>query len=440
MRSAHLTSGGARPTTDGARLTTGNARPTSGSARPTTDGARLYPWLETAIVRAEDESAPYGRDAGDMTKPPPAASSPASPSPQPPAPATPPHATPYGHGLGHNYNPGYGYNAGYGYPPYPPQAPPPPPPPLPYHRLALITGRHRWWRPLAGTALVLAGAMAALMLVLLGAEIVGALLHRPVDADGFRVWGGIAETGLALLSLAVLTPVAFLAARWAQRRPAGTLSSVAGRLRWGWLGRCLAMGLPLVAGAFGVMMLLPTPSGGGTDDVEWVGLPDFLLGLAMVCVLVPFQAAAEEYVFRGWLTQAVGAWFRSPWMAILPQAPLFAAAHGWGTPWGFADLVVFGLVAGALTIRTGGLEAAIGLHALNNLLAMGVSAGIVGALASDETAADMDWMSVAVDVVMLCGYAALVLRVAGRRGIETLSAGTPVDGSRTVPPAAGATA
>ncbi|MGW0531627.1 CPBP family intramembrane glutamic endopeptidase [Streptomyces sp. NPDC003032] len=310
----------------------------------------------------------------------------------------------------------------YPYAPHPPQAPPPP---LPYHRLALITGRHQWWRPLAGTSLVLAGAVAAMLLVLLGAEIAGAVLDRPVDADGFRVWGGVGETGLALLSLAVLTPVVFLAARWAQRRPAGTLSSVAGLLRWGWLGRCLAMGLPLVVGAFGIMLLLPAPAGSGTDDMVWAGLPDFLLGLAMVCALVPFQAAAEEYAFRGWLTQAVGAWLRSPWVAILPQALLFAAAHGWGTPWGFADLVVFGLVTGVLTIRTGGLEAAIGLHVLNNLLSMGVSAAIAGALASDETAADMDWMPVAADVVMLCGYAALVLRMAGRRGVQAVSAGHP---------------
>ncbi|WP_167532724.1 CPBP family intramembrane glutamic endopeptidase [Streptomyces alboniger] len=312
----------------------------------------------------------------------------------------------------------------YPYAPYPQHAPePPPPPPLPYHRLALITGHHRWWRPLAGTALVLAGAMAAVLLVMLGAEIAGALLDRPVDGDGFRVWGGVAETGLALLSLAALTPVVFLAARWAQRRPAGTLSSVTGRLRRRWLGRCLAMGLPLVAGSFGIMTLLPDP--GGTDEVAWAGLQDFLLGLAMVCALVPFQAAAEEYAFRGWLTQAVGAWFRSPWVAIVPQALLFAAAHGWGTPWGFADLVVFGVVAGVLTVRTGGLEAAIGLHVLNNLLSMGVSAAIAGALASEETAADMPWTAVGVDIVMLCGYTVLILRVAGRRGIEAMGVGAP---------------
>ncbi|NEA02852.1 CPBP family intramembrane metalloprotease domain-containing protein, partial [Streptomyces sp. SID10116] len=99
-----------------------------------------------------------------------------------------------------------------------PDAPLPPPfpdAPLPYHRLAHATGRHRWWRPLAGTALVLAGALVAAVAVLLGGEIAGAVLDRPVDKDGFHVWGGIGETGSALLSLALLTPVVFLAARWA---------------------------------------------------------------------------------------------------------------------------------------------------------------------------------------------------------------------------------
>ncbi|MEU6177479.1 DUF6223 family protein [Streptomyces coeruleorubidus] len=100
----------------------------------------------------------------------------------------------------------------------------------------------------------------------------------------------------------------------------------------------------------------------------------------------------------GWLTQAVGAFFRSPWFAVIPQAVLFAAAHGWGTKWGFIGLLVFGGVCGWLTIRTGGLEAAVALHALNNLLAFGVAAAFVDGLSSDETAADSPWQLALVDV------------------------------------------
>ncbi|MDW4907250.1 type II CAAX endopeptidase family protein [Streptomyces sp. ADMS] len=307
----------------------------------------------------------------------------------------------------------------------PPQPPGPPwnPPvtvpaqPLPYHRLALTTGNHRWWRPLAGTLVVLVGAILVVLVLLIGSEIAGAVLDRPHDADGNLIWGGTGETAMALLSLALCLPVVLLAARWVQRRPAGTVSSVAGGLRWRWLGLCLAVALPVSAVSLGISMLLPEQDD-SLAELTWAGLSPFLLGLATVCLLVPFQAAAEEYVFRGWLLQAVGAWCRSPWFAVTPQAVLFATAHGWGTPWGFADLVVFGLVMGLLTVRTGGLEAAIALHVLNNLLAMGLMSAIAGGLDSEETAADMNWMMVAVDVPMVALYAAVVLWLARRRGLR----------------------
>ncbi|NWF30566.1 CPBP family intramembrane metalloprotease [Streptomyces sp. PKU-EA00015] len=302
--------------------------------------------------------------------------------------------------------------------------PPPPghPPavPLPYHRLARVTHRHRWWRPLLGTLVVIGGTTISMLVLLLFVEFAAMATDRPVDAEGWRTWGDIGDAAILLLSIAVAIPPVLLAARWTQRRPAGTVSSVAGHLRWRWLGTCLVAGLPLVVAALGVSLLLPDPTG-DSEDVAWAGLSSFLLGLGMVCVLVPFQAAAEEYVCRGWLLQAVGAWCRSPWIAIAPQSVLFAAAHGWGTPWGFADLVVFGLVTGLLTIRTGGLEAAIALHVLNNLLAMGIAAAIAGALASDETAADMEPLAFAVDVVMLVLYAAVVLWLARRRRLSALT-------------------
>ncbi|CAM5341473.1 hypothetical protein SGRIM128S_04708 [Streptomyces griseomycini] len=138
-------------------------------------------------------------------------------------------------------------------------------------------------------------------------------------------------------------------------------------------------------------VLLPDDGSASAEPAAWVGLRQFLTSLAVLAVFVPLQAAAEEYVFRGWLTQAVGAFLRSPWLAVLPQAALFATAHGWGTTWGFTDLLLFGLVTGWLTIRTGGLEAAIALHVLNNLLAFGVSAAVVDGLSSDDTAADASW-------------------------------------------------
>ena len=99
----------------------------------------------------------------------------------------------------------------------------------------------------------------------------------------------------------------------------------------------------------------------------------------MALLLVPLQAAAEEYVFRGWLLQAVGAYLRTPWVAIAFQAVLFAAAHGWGTRLGLPGPGRHGRALGWLTVRTGGLEAAIALHVVNNLVAFTVAAAFGGA-------------------------------------------------------------
>ncbi|MCX3285741.1 CPBP family intramembrane metalloprotease [Streptomyces sp. NEAU-H22] len=311
------------------------------------------------------------------------------------------------------------------YPTAPPSyatAPPPDPTGHPYHRLDRTTGRHRWWRPLVGTVLM-SFAYVVLLLVLLAVTYgLGTVLGAPELPDGGIDLGPLGNTAMDLVSLAIALPLVLLATLWPARRRAGTVSSVTGRLRIGWLGRCLLAGLLPILLLTGTAFLLPGDSG---ESDTWVGWSSFLTALAVLAVLVPLQAAAEEYVFRGWLTQAVGAFVRSPWFAVLPQTVLFAAAHGWGTRWGFLGLLVNGLVAGLLTIRTGGLEAAIALHVLNNLLAFGASAAVVDGLTSDETAADAPWPLALTAVVTDLLYAALVLWLARRHKPQRLSSPAP---------------
>ncbi|WP_461075085.1 lysostaphin resistance A-like protein [Streptomyces deserti] len=300
---------------------------------------------------------------------------------------------------------------------------------LPYHRMARCTGRHRWWRPLLGTLLLIGGWVVLLLFLYAFSYGLGKAAGRRELPDGSIDLGPLAETALDLACIAVALPLVLLAVRWAGGRPAGTVSSVTGRLRWGRLGRCLLAAVPPLALLAVVAAFLP----GGESDV-WVGWRPFLVSLAVLVVLVPVQAAAEEYVFRGWLLQAVGGFVRSPWFAVLPQAVLFAAAHGWGTRWGFADLLVFGLVAGWLTLRTGGLEAAIALHTLNNLLAFGLSAAVVDGLSSDETAADAPWQLALADIAVVLVYAALVLWLARRHPPLRLSPPSAVPPPPQQPP------
>lgn len=280
--------------------------------------------------------------------------------------------------------------------------------------MARYTGRHRWWRPLLGALLVIGGWLLLFLVLDTAAHALGKAAGYPELFDGMLDFGPLRGTVMDLVFIAMVLPLVLLTVRWAGRRPAGTVSSVTGRLRGRWLARCLVAAVPPVTLLAFAVFWLPGDDGGPGGPMAWVGWRPFLVSLAVLAVLVPLQAAAEEYVFRGWLLQAVGQFLHSPWWAVVPQAALFAAAHGWGTPWGFADLLVFGLVTGWLTIRTGGLEAAVALHALNNLLGFGVSAALVGGLTDDGTAADAPWTLAAVDTVATLLYAALVLWLARR--------------------------
>lgn len=274
-----------------------------------------------------------------------------------------------------------------------------------YHHLA---ADRAWWRHLLGVLLIVVGWLVG------GAVVYGVGgLAAPLSPR--------AALALDFAAVAVLLPVTWLATLVSQGRRPGTLSSVTGRLRWALLARCLVPSAT-VAAVLGAATLMvdqaPVPSAVASE---------VLRTLAALVLLVPVQAAAEEYVFRGYLLQAFGrlpggrrppglrVMSAGPWPAILAQAVLFAAAHGWGTPWGFIDLVLFGVVGGWLTVRTGGLEAAIALHALNNLAAVALLA-LAGDLRLTETAADLPWQLVAIDVPVMLLYAFVMARLARRWG------------------------
>ena len=283
-----------------------------------------------------------------------------------------------------------------------------------YHRLAR-TPDHRWWRPVAGTAFIVVGGAVLALGTFLVVTVAAAIAGRPQNADGVPSFGALADLAWLFLSIALLLPVTLLAARLIQRRPAGTLSSVTGRLRWRWLLVCLPIALVAVVLFLVAGLGLTAGTGGDTDLAgELAGWGPFAVSMLVLLLVVPVQAAAEEYVTRGWLLQAVGVWFRSPWVPIAVQALVFAALHGWGTPWGFADLLVFGVVTGWLTVRTGGLEAAIALHVMNNLVSAALAAAY-GELTVDQTAADMPWQLAAVDLPVLLAYAAVIAWRYGRR-------------------------
>ena len=136
------------------------------------------------------------------------------------------------------------------------------------------------------------------------------------------------------------------------------------------------------------------------------------IALAIVILLTtPLQAAGEEFVFRGYLLQAVGSLSRRRWVALLVTATLFAMAHGIQNFPLFFDRFMFGLIAGWLVIRTGGLEAGIAMHVLNNYLAFGLALAF-GDIGETLTVTEISWWNIPVTLTQSIVYAGLAALVA----------------------------
>lgn len=300
---------------------------------------------------------------------------------------------------------------------------------LAYHQLHR-GGRTGVLRTLLGVFALLVLTLVVAQLVLQGAFALGyAVAGRDVSAAMTRVTdtAHLTPAGLAFLnlSLAAAIPVAMLVG-WAVHhlRPAW-LASVRPRIRWRWFGLCLALAVLALLATLVVSALLPSqgPSDtkvGGSLNHWSATMRDYLL---VVLFLTPLQAAGEEYAFRGYLTQAFGGLFRARWAAVVIPAFLFALAHGGQDVPVFFDRFAFGIVAGILVIVTGGLEAGIAMHVLNNFLAFGLALAY-GNISETLNASSGSWWNIPVTLTQSLVFLALVLRAARRRGLATRT-GTP---------------
>ncbi|MFE6855698.1 CPBP family intramembrane glutamic endopeptidase, partial [Streptomyces sp. NPDC057674] len=187
--------------------------------------------------------------------------------------------------------------------------------------------------------------------------------------------------------------------------------------RWKWLVWCLGLAAVVLV-LQNLLLVAWSLFQDGSEAVtgETPGWTELLLSLLVLWALVPFQAAAEEFVFRGWLVQLFGGFLRSPWPGVGVASLLFAFAHGFGELSGSLLLCYSAAWWGWLTIRTGGLEAVIAVHTVNNLIAFSLAA-FFGDLADDSTAADAPWEALVAELIFAPAFCLIAARLADRRGI-----------------------
>jgi hypothetical protein len=272
-------------------------------------------------------------------------------------------------------------------------------PGLPYHLLGRDP-RYRWWRPPAEIVLVLVIGLPLFMIVIVA---VGPFAHPEPGPGVLLIW--------ANAWFAAFLPAVLAAVRMTGRRP-GTLSGVVGRIRWRWLGACAGRGL--VVSVAGLVVWLATT--GGWRPEFWPGVATWGTAAGVAVVAVPLSVLGKQYL-GGWLLQVFGAWTgRGPLAALLATAVVVAVAPP-KTPVALLSVIVGLLVMAWLTIRTGGLEAAIGFFLVDRLLTTLVeqSQGIPAVGPSppqsvlEQLAYWIPWL------VVVLGYAWWTVRAAARK-------------------------
>src|SRR4051812_7193173 len=231
------------------------------------------------------------------------------------------------------------------------------------------------------------------------------------------------------LALAGLVPVTWGIVRVVHRLRPRWLSSVKPGLRWRFFWACFGLALIAMLAQLIVGTLLPTDPNDLGSSPHHVTSRIVSLGL-VVLFTTPLQAMGEEFAFRGYAMQAFGALTRRPWIAILLSGTLFALAHGVQNAPLFLDRLTFGLMAGYVVYRTGGLEAGIALHVWNNLVAFGFAL-FLGNIDDSLNVTDVSWWNIPLTITQNGVYLVLVLLVARSMGLGNRS--TPP----VVPPATG---
>ena len=203
--------------------------------------------------------------------------------------------------------------------------------------------------------------------------------------------------------LAMLIPISIVLVLLIHRVRPGYLSSVLGHIRWRWFFLTLVLGF---AALWLVLLVqnLTMPGGPNWAITPQAGALWFIL---VMLVTTPIQAAAEEYFFRGYLMQSLGSLVASPWFGIVVSAAVFTLFHASTNLALVLDRFAFGVLAGWLVVRTGGLEAAIGAHIANNVSAFGLAA-LTSSMAEVKAITEVTWAAAAWDVGRFAFFALLI--------------------------------
>ncbi len=173
---------------------------------------------------------------------------------------------------------------------------------------------------------------------------------------------------VAAANMAIAACIVLVGSRVTRTRPMASLTSAPG---WRW--RHLLLGLVLYGLFLLAMAAFEDPAGAPSYTAIFRTPATALIFSLFFIPAVVIAAAAEEFIFRGWILRHAGRKVARVSLAVLvalASSLVFSLAH-WETAFDPNAIMVraaVGLGLCYVTLRMGGVEMATGAHAANNLV------------------------------------------------------------------------
>lgn len=244
------------------------------------------------------------------------------------------------------------------------------------HIERIYDGENQWWKYLL---VIIFGFFGGQVLGLFPSIVVvaGQVIENPNQDLDFDAILNLTQLGysknfnlfMMLVPFVMMLAISMLLVNWLHKRKFseivnGTQSIRWGRIKYAFLIWFLISALSIVAEYF----LEP-------ELFHWnFNLENFSILVLISVIMIPLQTTAEEYFFRGYFFQSVGAATRSRLAAAIVPGIIFGLLHSanpevqeYGFWMAMPHYLLSGIVFGLLTAVDDGMELALGAHAANNL-------------------------------------------------------------------------
>ncbi len=237
-------------------------------------------------------------------------------------------------------------------------------------------GKNQWWRYVLSTALILflwLGGSVVLTMLMFALTWFDESANIGINPQTGQMTGidPLLQVTILLLSFLPLLAGLFLAVRFIHARPFISLITPFVRIDWKRVGiGFLVFSLLIELASLVEALLYP-----GRYQFTFKPL-ETLKFIPVVLILVPFQAAAEELLIRGYMMQGIGLLTRRAWVPVVASSLVFMLLHFANPEVQVDGLLALGsylsvaLIFALVTVKDNRMELAIGMHIANNVFVL----------------------------------------------------------------------